>query len=499
MSKNTKDKKAMTKKIHLNNDKKKKNVTFKIKKTNFTENCNDMSSFEFNKFLRSKLLHKRIPEKFKKENNIKLLLNHRGSINAINSGKWDQNMRQNYKKIKNKFSMKPNSKEWNDFREKYKCNVFRSIENNKNIRVIGVLSIPTNTGATLGATSYIPQSYVKWAELHGARVVPIQYDLPIPIINGLLNQINGLLLIGGTIEGYVVEKNHYKFLSALKYIVKKITHFNLIGNHFPIFSICLGFELLPIIAMYEDVSQHSDCFINNKQISTFRDVGKAKINFSKITKEEEKAMLCDAPSKHFTKEEIKRIEGGENVCMFHNKSFVMGEKYMKQYNKFLKVTATTKKNGKEYVSMYQFLSLPFYGVQFHPEKIIYEWLQDGIPHNNDAIMFSKKLCNIFMLECDKNYHTNTLSGNNDSNFFIENYDLLSRDNAIKILYPHDTTNINLSMMGASYYFGRTDNIQSEYLNIPKTTLGKSIKPTDEEKIAKLIKEQKDKEKIMNEF
>ena len=63
-------------------------------------------------------------------------MNHRGSINAINSGKWDQTMRQNYKKIKNKFSMKPNSKEWNDFREKYKCNVFRSIENSKNIRVI---------------------------------------------------------------------------------------------------------------------------------------------------------------------------------------------------------------------------------------------------------------------------------------------------------------------------------------------------------------------------
>lgn len=499
MSKNNKDKKAITKKINLNNSKKKKNVTFKIKKTNFTENCNDMSSFEFNKFLRSKLLHKRIPEKFKKENNIKLLLNHRGSINAINSGKWDQNMRQNYKKIKNKFSMKPNSKEWNDFREKYKCNVFRSIENNKNIRVIGVLSIPTNTDATLGATSYIPQSYVKWAELHGARVVPIQYDLPIPIINGLLNQINGLLLIGGTIEGYVVEKNHYKFLSALKYIVKKITHFNLIGNHFPIFSICLGFELLPIIAMYEDVSQHSDCFINNKQISTFRDVGKAKINFSKITKEEEKAMLCDVPSKYFTKEEIKKIEGGDNVYMFHNKSFLMDEKYMKQYNKFLQVTATTKKHDKEYVSMYQFLSLPFYGVQFHPEKIIYEWLQDGIPHNNDAIMFSKKLCNIFMLECDKNYNTNILGGNNDSNFFIENYDLLSRDNAIKILYPHDTTNINLSMMGASYYFGRTDNIQSEYLNVPKTTLGKSIKPSEQEKIAKLIEEQKNKEKIMNEI
>jgi anthranilate/para-aminobenzoate synthase component II len=503
MSKNTKrlNNKSKTKKIILNgqNKNKKKNITYKVKKTDYTKDCYDMSGFEFNKFLRSKLLHKRVPDKFKQENNIKLLLNHRGSINAINSGKWNQQMRQNYKKIKDKFSMKPNSKEWIDFREKFKCNVFRNIESTKNTRVIGVLSIPTNTGATLGATSYIPQSYVKWAELHGARIVPIQYDLPIPIINGLLNQINGLLLIGGTIEGHVVEKNHYKFLSALKYIVKKITHFNLIGNHFPIFSICLGFELLPIIAMYEDVSDHSDCFINHKQISIFRDVGSAKMKFTKVSKEEEKSMLCDAPSKYFTKEEINNIENQDNVYMFHNKSFVMGEKYMKQYDKFLKVTGTTKKNGKDYVSMYQFLSLPFYGVQFHPEKIIYEWLQEGIPHNNEAIMFSKRLCEIFMFECDKNYNTNILAGNNDTNFFIENYDLLSRDNAIKILYPHDTTNINLSMMGASYYFGRTDNIKSEYLNVPRTTLEKSIKSNDEEKIAKLIEEQKKKEKILDEM
>ena len=151
-------------------------------------------------------------------------------------------MRKQYKSIRDKYGMKP--KELSDFKHDYKCNMFRTITKNHHQIVIGVLSIPTTTGAALGATSYIPQSYVKWLEMHGARVVPIVYDIPKQMINVLLNQIDGLLLIGGTIESIVVQKAHYRFLSSLKYIINKINHFNLIGNHFPIFSICLGFELL---------------------------------------------------------------------------------------------------------------------------------------------------------------------------------------------------------------------------------------------------------------
>jgi len=494
-----KEKKTLKKNINKSNKKGRKR-TMKFKKINYSTKCENMKASLFNRYVENKILVKRIPKSYK-ENVLKnnLFLDHRGNISNINSDKWTSKMRKQYKKIREKFGMKPNSKEWLEFKERYKCNVFRNIQKNVNTRVIGILSIPTNTGATLGATSYIPQSYVKWVEEQGARVVPIQYDLPIPIINGLLNQIDGLLLIGGTIEGIVVEKHHYKFLSSLQYIVSKITHFNLIGNYFPIFSICLGFELLPIVAMHDDVSVQSDCFINHKQITIFRDVGPRSMKFTQISNDEKNIMISKPMQEEFTEEEKKKIGKNESVFMFHNKSFMMDEKYMKEYEDFLKVTAYTEKNGRKYISMYQFKSLPFYGVQFHPEKVLYEWLQEGIPHNETAIMVSKKLSSMFINECGKNYNTNILAGNNDTNYFIENYDLLSRDNAIKVLYPHKSKAVNMSMMSASYYFGRTDNIKSEYLNIPVTSLSKSIRSKDEHKLMKEIEEQLEKEKTMNEI
>jgi hypothetical protein len=156
------------------------------------------------------------------------------------------------------------------------------------------------------------------------------------------------------------------------------------------------------------------------------------------------------------------------------------------------VTATANKNGKKIVAMYQFKSFPFYGTQFHPEKSLYEWREEGISHSEEAIMFSKRLCKLFMNECDKNYNTNVFIGNNNNNLLIENYDLLSRDNANKILYPHNNKNVNSDEMGATYYFGRIDNIKSELLSIPNITVEKSI---NSKKQNKTIKSKRNKRKI----
>ena len=121
--------------------------------------------------------------------------------------------------------------------------------------------------------------------------------------------------------------------------------------------------------------------------------------------------------------------------MIHNKSFVIGAPYMKEYEKYVNVTATSGVKGKKYVAAYQFKSLPYYGVQFHPEKVFFEHLQENIPHGGIAKMFSSKLCKMFLKECSKNYNIHVFGVNDDANFFIENYDLLSRENAIKVLFP----------------------------------------------------------------
>merc|ERR1711991_934639 len=73
-------------------------------------------------------------------------------------------------------------------------------------------------------------------------------------------------------------------------------------------------------------------------------------------------------------------------------------------------------------------------------------------------------------------------------FFIENYDLLSRENALKILFPDKTKVINQSAFGASYYFGRTDYIQSDFVHVPKASLNKSIKEDKVRKEANIKKQ-----------
>jgi gamma-glutamyl hydrolase len=429
--------------------------------------CENISASKYNQFLESKQISNKLVNKT--DHN---LFTHRGNIHNIHT--WTSEMMQKYKNIKQKYSMKPYSSEWNDFKQKTKCNIQRYISFNKNIRVIGILSTPTYTDASLGATSFIPQSYVKWAELHGARILPIQYDLPLPVIDSMLEQINGLILIGGIIERNVHEKSHYKYLTTLSHMFKKIIHYNLTGNHFPIFSICLGFELLPMIVMSKNLSELSNHFINDSNISKHKNIDKASIQFCNVGKQEKKELLCDYPTQYFSKKEINSIEKTPITYFTHGKAFLMNEKYMKEYNKFLKVTATANKNGKKIVAMYQFKSFPFYGTQFHPEKSLYEWREEDISHSEEAIMFSKRLCKLFMNECDKNYNTNVFIGNNNNNLLIENYDLLSRDNVNKILYPHNNKNVNSDELGSTYYFGRIDNIKSELLSIPNITLEKSI-------------------------
>lgn len=478
------------------NNKKKQNKTLKKKDlVDYAINCENISGSKYNKYLQSKDLSNRVPDYYLKgelKNN--LFFERLSSIFNINGSKWTSTMRKQYKFIRDNYAMSPDSDEWNTYKEKAKCNIYRTIKKNMGLTVVGILSIPTTASASLGATSYIPQSYVKWIEMQGARVVPIQFDLPPQMINVILNQIDGVLFIGGAIERNVIEKNHYKYLASMRYITAKIIEQNLNGNHFPIFSICLGFELLPIVAMDSNVSRQSDAFLNNSKISDFTHIGESNMKFTNLTQEEE-AMMCTTPlHKDFNQKDKYDFENENSIYNYHNKSFLMDEKYMEEYEQFLKVVTYTEHNKKKYVSMYQFKSLPFYGVQFHPEKILYEFIKEGIPKSQNAIRLSQKLCSIFIRECQKNYNLHVFGVSNDANFFIENYDLLSRENALKILFPEKTKVVNQSSFGASYYFGRTDYIQSDYVHVPKTSLTKSIKE-DKVKKEENIKKQKIGQKV----
>ena len=111
--------------------------------------------------------------------------------------------------------------------------------------------------------------------------------------------------------------------------------------------------------------------------------------------------------------------------------------------------------------MYQFISFPIYGTQFHPEKARYERREKNLTHSESAIMFSNKLSKIFTEECKKNSNISSFVGNINNNLLIENYDLLSRQNNNKILYPLKNKIHNDNMLNSVYYFGKIDEIDTK--------------------------------------
>ena len=151
----------------------KKNKTIKKAKkgstVDYAINCENISGSKYNKYLQSKDLSKRVPDYYLKgelKNN--LFFEKLSSIFNINGGNWTPKMRKQYKFIRDNYAMVANSKEWDEYKEKAKCNIYRTIKKNLGLTVVGILSIPTTASASLGATSYIPQSYVKWIEMQGA-------------------------------------------------------------------------------------------------------------------------------------------------------------------------------------------------------------------------------------------------------------------------------------------------------------------------------------------
>ena len=155
-------------------------------------------------------------------------------------------------------------------------------EKKKNSIVIGIVSAPVIKPYMTHVSSYIPQSYVKWIEMSGARVIPLQYDLPKPILSSFLNQLSGVLWIGGGIENKKThtEKQYKAFIGTLYFIYKYVKKQNNIGNVYPIWGTCIGFEILAMMGMYKDAESLGHDFYNHQNIQKISKTGPGVLRFT---------------------------------------------------------------------------------------------------------------------------------------------------------------------------------------------------------------------------
>ena len=306
---------------------------------------------------------------------------------------------------------------------------------------IGILSIPMTVTYHKNTHSYLPASYVKWLEMNNARVIPIPYDTPKGALEMMLNQVNGVLFVGGQVDHGMISEEYSHFMETFKHIVNHAKKSNNQKNYFPLFAICLGFEIL---GMMDDTV--------DKVIQKFTTLkGLSNVDAHKYNSKLDIIKPDSTIAKIFTHSDVDEFRKTPCVFQNHSQAFVTDAPYMKKWEKAWNVIATSKSRDKKpikYVSMLEFKKFPFYGVQFHPEKVLFEWRITAIGRTPIFRLISQKLSKFFVDECSKNKNRVKVP-----ELYIRNYNLWSRSATIKKINPNKKLfKTNNSSFENSYYF-----------------------------------------------
>ncbi len=278
----------------------------------------------------------------------------------------------------------------------------------KNKVVIGILTSPIpDKNDELNAKSYLYKSYVDWVNLKNVKIVPLQYNLPKHILLLLLNQINGIIMVGGAVNNLNTHKmkTYKQYLGTCKYIINHAKNENNKKRYFPLFSICLGFEIMGILAQKKIGSEKE---FSKSSIDKIQNKGLYPLHFN-----DEDSRLKAL----FTSAERDQISKKPSVYYSHKLSFNLSKKYTQKIEKKQLISSSAIKNGKHYITSMEDRNYPFYSTLFHPEKP--KFLRH-IPNTNTSNLVSLRLIDFFVKECKKNKNR-WLGCGDANNFFIENY------------------------------------------------------------------------------
>ncbi|XP_022703088.1 gamma-glutamyl hydrolase-like [Varroa jacobsoni] len=252
--------------------------------------------------------------------------------------------------------------------------------------VIGVLT-QEFIGDRWDQQPYIAASYVKFVESGGARVVPIDINRNDSYYHNLLDQLNGVLFPGGDVD---VHNSGYGRAGQLIYDYAKQR--NEAGDYFPLWGICNGFEMLIYLSVDDYVLTACDSHNQAKPLHFLPDTYRSRLF-----------------GKNLPGDVLNYLTHKNTTINFHRWCLTPQNFIGSGVNKVFNQLATNKDiNGIEFVSALEAKAYPFYGVQFHPEKNLFEWTtranHNNIPHSAEAIRVAQYFAEFFVNETRKSKH-----------------------------------------------------------------------------------------------
>ncbi|CAL8296187.1 gamma-glutamyl hydrolase [Gadus morhua] len=252
--------------------------------------------------------------------------------------------------------------------------------------IIGILAqeVVDDVMKPFGKT-YIPDSYVKYIESGGSRVVPIRLTLTATEYEKIFRSINGLLLIGGSTD---LETSDFARVSKIFYHLAVKANDG--GDYFPIWGTCLGMQLLTVLVAGENLLSPTPAENIPLPLNLTPDVHSCR-------------MFKGFPSEVMTALSREPLTGNFHKFGITNETFAGNEKLHTFYTV---LSTNVAENGATFISTMEAKNYPFYGVQWHPEVNRFQWAPDvQFPHSPYAVRVSSLLAEFYIDEGRRSFHS----------------------------------------------------------------------------------------------
>ena len=263
-------------------------------------------------------------------------------------------------------------------------------ETNNERPIIGILTQEMDfeeRGWPKNATS-ISAAYIKFIESVGGRVIPIHFTHTFEHVENIMNSINGILFTGGDLNLTDPGTGEFHpYTKLANFILNKAIEMNKNGNVFPLWGTWQGHQLMMLLG-----SQNSK-IIQPTPRWYFPD--NLKLNKTNL--------MTSELFRNFSTSFIDKLETMELTYNIHNYGIHLDDFYKeKELSSMFKVIATNiDDNGIEYLSITEAYKYPFYTVQFHPERNLYNYVKPNSPHSVEAGELTNLLAQRFIQDAKR--------------------------------------------------------------------------------------------------